>query len=95
VRELKLSKPTLVITLGREVAGIITGTRGDAARNKLLSGDVKRIRIGDVEVDAAHLPHPGIVMRKAKEGDGSSNPWPDLNMQFVARLAEWLRGRPE
>jgi hypothetical protein len=82
-----------VITLGREVAGIITRTRGDAARNKLLSGEVKRIRIGDVEVDAAHLPHPGIVMRAAKNAGETSNPWPELNKQFVANLAEWLKAR--
>lgn len=88
-RELKLAKPTLVVTLGREVAGIVTGTRGDAARNKLLSGDVKAIRIGDVEVDAAHLPHPGIVMRDTN-GNAATNPWPALNRQFVAKLAEWL-----
>jgi len=92
-RELKLSKPTLVITLGAEVAGIITKTPGQTARNKLLSGDVKRIRIGDVEVDAAHLPHPGIVMREAKDGDATTNPWPALNKQFVAKLAEWLKTR--
>jgi uracil-DNA glycosylase len=93
VRELKLSKPKLVITLGREVAGIITGTSGDAARNKLLSGDVKRIRIGDVEVDVAHLPHPGVVMREAKNADETSNRWPELNKQFVRQLAAWLRAQ--
>lgn len=93
VRELKLAKPKLVITLGREVAGIITATRGDAARNRLLSGDVKRLRIGDVEVDAAHLPHPGIVMREAKDSEATKNPWPELNRQFVAKLSEWLKLR--
>jgi uracil-DNA glycosylase len=90
-RELKLSKPKLVITLGAEVAGIVTKTRGDAARTRLLSGDVRRLRIGEVEVDAAHLPHPGIVMREGKEGEPTKNPWPALNRQFVAQLAQWLR----
>jgi hypothetical protein len=63
--------------------------------HELLSGDVKRIRIADVEVDAAHLPHPGIVMRKTKDCDGTSNPWPAPNKQFVAKLAEWLWARRE
>jgi len=93
VRELKLAKPKLVITLGREVAGIITGTQGDVARNRLLSGEVKPIRIGDVEVDAAHLPHPGIVMRGAEDSEEATNPWPERNKQFVAQLAAWLRRR--
>jgi uracil-DNA glycosylase len=89
-RELKLSRPALVITLGREVAGIVTGTRGDAARNALLSGKVRRIHIGDVEVEAAHLPHPGIVMRDATP---SKNAWPELNRQFVGELVKWLASR--
>lgn len=92
-RELKLSKPKLVITLGAEVAGIITGTRSDSARTGLLGGDVRRLRIGGVEVDVAHLPHPGIVMREAKSVEGSTNPWPERNKQFVAKLAAWLRGK--
>ena len=92
-RELKLSMPKLVITLGAEVAGVITKTRGDVARNKLLGGEVKRIRIGQAEVDAAHLPHPGIVMREAKDGVDSTNPWPALNKQFITKLVEWLKNQ--
>ncbi len=30
------------------------------------------------------------VMREAKEGDTTTNPWPALNKQFVAQLAAWL-----
>lgn len=89
-RELKLAKPRLVITLGAEVAGIITKTRSTAARTALLSGDVRRIQIGAVEVDAAHLPHPGIVMRDGEKG--RKNLWPARNRRFVAQLATWLRG---
>jgi uracil-DNA glycosylase len=92
-RELKLSKPKLVITLGAEVAGIVTKTHGDGARTKLLGGDVRRLRIGDAEVDVAHLPHPGIVMREAKDAGATANPWPERNKQFVGQLAAWLRAR--
>jgi hypothetical protein len=67
--------------------------RGDAARTKLLGGDVRRLRIGEIEVDAAHLPHPGIVMREAKDADATANPWPERNKRFVAQLAAWLRAR--
>ncbi|ABS25286.1 uracil-DNA glycosylase family protein [Anaeromyxobacter sp. Fw109-5] len=89
--ELKLSKPKLVITLGAEVAGIVTRTSGVAARTRLLGGDVRRLRIGDVEVDVAHLPHPGIVMREAKDAGAATNPWPERNKGFVAVLGTWLR----
>ncbi|WP_242393789.1 hypothetical protein [Anaeromyxobacter oryzisoli] len=71
----------------------MTNTRGDAARTKLLGGDVRRLRIGEIEVDAAHLPHPGIVMREAKDADATANPWPERNKRFVAQLAAWLRAR--
>jgi uracil-DNA glycosylase len=92
-RELRLSKPKLVITLGAEVAGIVTKTRGDAARTKLLSGEVRALRIGGVDVEVVHLPHPGIVMRQAKVADVTANPWPERNRQFVAAVAQWLRAR--
>jgi uracil-DNA glycosylase len=87
--ELELAKPRLVITLGREVAGIVTGTKGDEARTSLLGGRVVRKMIGKVEVDVAHLAHPGIVMRAGD--DGGRNPWPELNRQHVASLADWMK----
>lgn len=90
-RELKLARPKLVITLGREVAGVVTGVDGDEARNSLLGGEVRPVRFGSVEIDTAHLPHPGVLMRGSR--DGAKSDWAALNPKFVAELAGWLRAR--
>ncbi len=71
--EIRLARPRLVITLGAEVAGIVQGVKGQAARNQLLSGHLNDLWLGDTEVyPVIHLAHPGIVMRPASE----QNPWP-------------------
>jgi uracil-DNA glycosylase len=72
VEELEMAQPRLVLTLGAEVAGVLQGVRGLAARNALLGGDVKELWLGDAGYPVIHLAHPGIVMRPATE----ANPWP-------------------
>lgn len=85
-REVRVSQPTLLITLGAEVAGIVTGTRSAAARTRLLDGEVRPLQFRGVEVSVAHLPHPGILMREVA-GAG----WRARNKRWVAGLADWLR----
>lgn len=70
--ELKLAKPRLVLTLGTEVAGILRGITGTRARNSLLTGEPSHLAVGGLTVNAAHIPHPGILMR-----GGKRNPWPE------------------
>jgi uracil-DNA glycosylase len=91
-QELALAKPRLVITLGTEVAGIFRGVTSAKGRIALLGPKVRRMPVGDMEVQTAHLPHPGIVMRVDKK-DGN-NPWPERNKQWVAELAAWLNTKP-
>ncbi|HHH31150.1 MAG TPA: hypothetical protein ENK57_22765 [Polyangiaceae bacterium] len=61
--EVAVARPRLLLTLGREVAGIVRGVKGDKARNRLLGAPVEPVRFGSVEVPTAHLAHPGILMR--------------------------------
>lgn len=70
--ELILARPRLVITLGAEIAGLVHGVNTERQRSALLGPRISPLRIGDVEVLAAHLAHPGIVMRT----DDENNPWP-------------------
>lgn len=87
-RELRIASPSLVVTLGSEVAGILTRTPSLAGRTKLLSGTVYRVKLGATEVNVAHLPHPGILMRK-----GAGAEWRTRNKRWVAALADWLRSQ--
>ncbi|MCA9617394.1 MAG: hypothetical protein KC731_00135 [Myxococcales bacterium] len=63
VEEVAVSAPRVVVTLGREVAGIIRGVTGAKSRNELLRERAKAVRYGKVEVPTLHLAHPGIMMR--------------------------------
>jgi uracil-DNA glycosylase len=77
-RELTVARPRLVITLGREVAGILRGVGGDARRNALLGPAIVPVLFGSITVPTVHLAHPGIVMRK---GDSAKNPWPERHQR--------------
>lgn len=62
-KELALAKPRLIITLGEEVAGIVTGTAG-AERVKLLDYKIRTIKLNGREYKIVHMVHPGQLMRK-------------------------------
>ena len=69
--EVRLARPRLLLTLGREVAGVLRGVSNPLARNQLLTGRASPLLLGSRTVDCAHLPHPGILMRDA----GGKNGW--------------------
>ena len=62
-KELSLAKPRLIITLGEEVAGIVTGTAG-AKRVKLLDYKIRTIKLFGREYKIVHMVHPGQLMRR-------------------------------
>lgn len=70
-RELAVAKPSLMITLGAEVAGVVRGVTGSAAQTRLLTPEVMELEVGAQRVKAVHCAHPGILMRF-----GDRNPWP-------------------
>ncbi|GMV83969.1 MAG: hypothetical protein AMXMBFR7_51530 [Planctomycetota bacterium] len=84
--ELALARPRLVITLGAEVAGILRGVTGAKDRANLLSGEVTDLTMGEVTAPAAHLAHPGILMRDTK-----NNPWPKRHEEHIQRVKTFLR----
>jgi len=70
-KELMVARPTFVITLGAEVAGILRGVRSAPVQSKLLVPNVSELVIGSVSVPSMHCSHPGILMR-----NDPNNPWP-------------------
>ena len=62
-QELRLAKPRFVVTLGREVAGVLNGVRSPPRQSALLVPTVSEIQIGEVTLPGMHCAHPGILMR--------------------------------
>jgi len=62
-REIELSQPKLIITLGAEVAGNMREVKGKKARNDLLNYKIAKIMVGQREYRIVHFAHPGILMR--------------------------------
>jgi uracil-DNA glycosylase len=88
-RELEVAKPTLVVTLGAEVAGVLRGVRSASTQVKLLVPEVSPCRIGEQDYPTMHCAHPGILMRKG----GGKNPWPERHSkEFIPALRRALRG---
>lgn len=81
-REIRVSRPALVLTLGSEVAGLVRGIAGQRARNALLGPNVTDVAIDGTEVRMVHLARPGILMR----GGGDRNPWPAATRDHVQTL---------
>lgn len=75
LEELELARPRLIITLGREVAGVLQGVHGARARVALLGGERRVLWLDDVGYPAIHLAHPGIVMCP----ESAANPWSRLH----------------
>lgn len=80
--EIRAASPQVIITLGREVAGIVRGIEEDQERNELLGGSIHEDVFEGIPVKWVHLPHPGIVMRKGSDG----NPWPERHRMFCEQL---------
>jgi uracil-DNA glycosylase len=86
-RELAVARPTLVVTLGAEVAGVLRGVTSASAQTRLLEPRVLTLALGAVKVPAVHCAHPGILMRP-----GPRNPWPARHRQaFLPLLRRLLR----
>jgi len=86
-REIRVAKPQLMITLGREVAGILNGVDSARAQNNLLRAELKIINVGQTKVPTVHCPHPGILMRP-----GTRNPWPNMyRRSFLPVLREIIQ----
>jgi uracil-DNA glycosylase len=81
-REIRLSKPALLLTLGSEVAGLVRGVVGQKARNALLGSDITDVVVDGTSVRTVHLVHPGILMR----GGGGRNPWPAATTEHIQAL---------
>ena len=83
-KEVDLAKPTFVITLGAEVAGILHGIKSAPAQTKLLTPNVINLEIGSLSIPAMHCAHPGILMRESEK-----NPWPDRHVkEFLPALMQ-------
>lgn len=70
-KELLVAKPSFVITLGAEVAGIMRGVRPATAQSNLLVPAVSSLSVGKTSISVMHCAHPGILMRSDPR-----NPWP-------------------
>ena len=81
-KELLIARPSFVITLGAEVAGILRGVRSATAQSRLLVPEVLSLVVGGISVPTMHCAHPGILMRS-----GPRNPWPSRHKkEFVQAL---------
>lgn len=70
-REIEMANPTIIITLGREVASAIRGVKGDSKRNELLNYEIGTIKINGKEYSIVHMVHPGLLMRTTNENTPS------------------------
>lgn len=82
-RELRLAKPRLVVTLGREVAGVLRGVRSPSAQTRLLVPAVSALRIGGMTLPTMHCAHPGILMRAraGPSGQGAAPSWRERHIE--------------
>lgn len=86
--ELAVAKPRLVLTLGADVAGIVQKVTGQAAREALLDGSVRRLRLTDQEYPVIHLAEPAAVIRHGT----ANSPWPQVHREcHLPAVKEALR----
>jgi len=76
-REVTLAKPRLILTLGADVAGILQGVSSQAAREELLDGTPRRLRIANQEYPVIHLAELGMVIRHG----ATDSPWPKIHAE--------------
>jgi uracil-DNA glycosylase len=62
--EIAICSPKAVLLLGEEVCSVITGEPVGKRVQQLFDGQPHSVKIGEHEVVAFCLPHPGIVMRQ-------------------------------
>ena len=94
-RELKLASPRLVVTLGREAAGVHHGVRSPPAQSALLVPAVTELRLGGMTLPTVHCAHPGILMRSAppRSQDTSKNNWQARHeTEFIPALRQAWQG---
>jgi uracil-DNA glycosylase len=60
--EITIAKPSIIITLGREVTSIVFNISENSATN-YLDGSCRKKTVLDKEVNIISLPHPGNLMR--------------------------------
>jgi uracil-DNA glycosylase len=61
--EIKLAKPSVLITLGEEVGSVIINEPKKNFGNNYFNGKCRNIKIGDQNIKTIFLPHPGILIR--------------------------------
>ena len=93
-RELKLVKPRLVVTLGREVAGVLHGVRSPPAQSALLVPAVTELCLGGMTLPTVHCAHPGILMRSAPSRSRVTSPnWRARHeTEFISALRQAWQG---
>lgn len=84
IEELQFAQPKLILTLGREVAGILLDVNGVKKRNDLLDYKVRDVNLGGVSYRIVHIPHPGILMRRNAK-------WDALHEKGIISLREEIR----
>jgi hypothetical protein len=75
--EVVVAKPRLILTLGADLAGILQGISGPAAREALLDGSLRRLRVAGQEYPVIHLAEPGSVIRYG----ATDSPWPKIHTE--------------
>jgi hypothetical protein len=75
--EMAVAKPRLVLTLGADVAGIVQGVTGQAAREALLDGTVRELSLAGHSRPAIHLAEPAQVIPHA----AAHTSWPEIHAE--------------
>ena len=93
-RELKLATPRLVVTLGREVAGVLHGVRSPPAQSALLVPAITELSLGGMTLPTVHCAHPGILMRfAASRSQVTSKNWRARHVtEFIPVLRQAWHG---
>jgi len=87
--ELAVAKPRLVLTLGVDVAGIVQGVTGQAAREALLDGTVRELSLAGQSYPVMHLADPSRVIRHA----ASDSSWPATHAERHLPAVKQALGR--
>ncbi|MGC9361221.1 MAG: hypothetical protein ACP5G7_12765, partial [Anaerolineae bacterium] len=61
-----------------DVAGIVQGVTGQAAREALLDGTVRRLRLANQEYPVIHLSELGLAIRHG----ATDSPWPKIHTEI-------------
>lgn len=81
--ELAICQPRVIITLGADVASVVSGRPVNEIVSNRLTGQPFNTVINNSEFQVLHLPHPGILMRKSPDS-AALNPWPKRFKETIA-----------